>query len=120
MRIAKIKNRYMFNSSKPNGTHDYLVYKDRNTSEVRVIELTHLYKPDRYNFSLINRGILKKMRFGHRDTPSGVNNGYFSKNINGKSIDLNHKDVNLNVYRKVRISNKQSNDVIRFAKRKYR
>jgi len=120
MKIVKIKNRYMFNSSKPNGTHDYLVYKDRTTNEVRAIELTHLYNRDNYNFCLINRGILKKMRFKHRETPSGVNNGYFTKDINGKPIDLNHKDVNLNAYRKYRISNKQFYDVIRFARRKYR
>lgn len=117
MRIAKIKNRYMFNSSKPNGTHDYLVYKDRTTNEVRAIELTHLYKPDRYRFLQIRNGILKKMRFKHRETPSGVNNGYLNKNINGQPLDLNHKDVNLNVYRKVYISNKQKQDILRFANR---
>ena len=110
----------MFHSSNPNGTHDYLIYQDKKTNEICAVELTHLYKKDKYNFSLIDRGILKKMRFGHRETPSGVNNGYFSKNVNGNPLNLNHKDVNLNVYRKFHISNKQKQDVIRFARKKYR
>lgn len=117
MRIAKIKNKYMFNSNKPNGTHDYLVYKDKTSNEVRAIELTHLYKPDKYRLAQVRSGLLKKMYFKHRDTPTGVNNGYLNKNISGKPINLNHKDVNMNVYRKTRISKKQQADILKFAKK---
>ena len=118
MKIARIKNRYMFNSSNPNGTHDYLIYKDNRTNEIRAIELTHLYKKDNYRFRQLRTRLLKKMKFGHRETPSGVNNGYKTKNVYGTPIDLNHKDVNLNIYRKVRISNKQKNDILSFATRR--
>lgn len=120
MRIAKIKNRYMFNSSKPNGTHDYLVYKDKHTNEIRAIELTHLYKPDKLRLSQVKSGLLKKMFFKHRETPTGVNNGYLNTNALGQSIDLKHKDVNMNVYRKARISKKQQADILKFANKKKR
>ncbi len=120
MKIARIKNRYMFKSNNPNGTHDYLVYKDKSTKEIRAIELTHLYKRDNYRFAQIKSGLLKKMRFSHRETPSGVNNGYLSVNANGNPIDLKHKDIDLNVYRKTFISQKQQCDILKFAKRKKR
>lgn len=110
----------MFHSHNPNGTHDYLVYKDSRTNEIRAIELTHLYKPDNYRFAQVRSGLLKKMRFKHRETPSGVNNGYLNKNAYGGLIDLSHPDVNLNIFRKVRISSKQKNDVLRFARRRKR
>ena len=47
------------------------------------------------------------MKFSHRETPSGVNNSYFTTDITGKPLNLKHPDVNMNVYRKVKISNKQ-------------
>lgn len=115
MKIVKIKNRYMFNSNNPPGTHDYLVYKDSKTNEVRAIPLTHLYYPDKRRFFQMHQGYLKKMYFNHRDTPTGVNNYYLTNNVYGSSIDLNHPDVNKNVYRKIRISKKQEEDVLRFA-----
>ena len=118
MKIAKIKDRYMFNSKNPNKTHDYLVYKDKLTNEIRAIELTHLYNVDKQRFALVRTGHLKKMYFKHRETPSGVNRYYFATNIYGGPIDLSHPDVNLNVYRKYKISNKQKNDVLKFAKNK--
>ncbi len=67
MKITKIKNKYMFNSIKPNSTHYYLVYKDKRTNEVRAIELTHLYKRDNYRFTQLKRGLYKKMKFSHRE-----------------------------------------------------
>ena len=108
----------MFKSKNPNGTHDYLVYKDAKSNEVRAIELTHLYHKDKYRFVLLKQNVLKKMRLPHRETPSGVNNHYFVTNVHGKPIDLNHRDVNMNIYRKKRISKKQQLNIISFAKRK--
>lgn len=118
MKIAKIKDRYMFYSKNPNKTHDYLVYKDKSTNEVRAVQLTHLYNIDKKRFAQLKSGLLKKMYFKHRETPSGVNRTYITTNVYGSPIDLNHPDVNLNVYRKYRISNKQKNDVLKFAKTK--
>lgn len=118
MILAKIKNRYMFKSDKPDKNHDYAIYKDKSTNEIRAVELTHLYKPDNKRFSQLRNGEIKKMRFSHRETPSGVNNYYFYKNINGGPIDLRHPDINLHAYRKARISHKQSDDIKKFAWRK--
>ena len=106
----------MFKSKNPNGTHDYLVYKDKKTGRVRAIELTHLYYPDKNRFDKVRKKYLKKMKLPHRETPSGVDNRYNIKNINGKPIDLKHPDVNLNAYRKSRISKKQQEDILKFAK----
>jgi len=120
MKIAKIKNRYMFNSSNPNGTHDYLVYKDKKSGENRAVELTHLYVPDRKRFSQVKNGFLKKMRFRHRETPSGVNNSYYCRDVNGKALDFRNKNVNLNAYRHSHIWPKQSVDVMKFASRRHK
>ena len=87
----------MFDSEHPNRTHDYLVYKDKNSGQVRAIELTHLYYPDNKRFSQIKRKYLKKMKFPHRETPSGVDCRYSDKNAKGNSIDLKHPDVNMNI-----------------------
>ena len=115
MCIARIKNRYMFKSKNPNKPHDYLVWTDSSTGQVRAVELTHLYEIDKYRFAQVKSGLLKKMKFRHRETPSGVNNGYVYKNINGGPIDLTHPDVNLNAYRKAYISSKQIRDILKFA-----
>lgn len=120
MKIAKIKNRYMFNSSNPNGYHDYLVYKDKNSGQIRAIQLTHLYNEDRLRFSQIRSGLLKSFKLPHRETPSGVNNGYITTDINGNPLNLRHSDVDLNTYRKHRITQKKQNDILNFAHRRKR
>ncbi len=74
MKIAKIKNHYMFKSNNPYGTHDWLIWKDRKTGETRAVELTHLYNKDPKRFAQLKAGLLKKMNFKHRETPSGVGN----------------------------------------------
>ncbi len=118
MKIVKIKNHYMFKSSNPYGTHDYLLYKDRATGEVRAVKLTHLYSKDPKRFAQLKRGLLKKMDFPHRETPSGVDKHYKTTDVNGRPIDPNSRFINTNVYRKARVSSKQADDVLRFVKRK--
>lgn len=120
MKIVKIKNHYMFKSSNPYGTHDYLLYKDRATGEVRTVQLTHLYSKDPKRFAQLKRGLLKKMSFPHRETPSGVDKYYKSTDVNGRPIDPNSRFINANVYRKARVSAKQAKDVTRFVKREKR
>jgi hypothetical protein len=117
MRIAKIKNKYLFNSTNPNGTHDYLVYIDTKTGENRAVELTHLYNPDIKRFNQIKIGLLKKMSFSHRDTPSGVKNKYHRKDTNGNPLNFNDICVDLNSYKTHKVTNKQASDVIKFAKK---
>lgn len=52
MKIARIKDRYMFHSRSwnTNKSHDYLIFKDNSSNEIRAIQLTHLYKKDRHRF----------------------------------------------------------------------
>lgn len=114
MRIAKIKNKYLFKSSNPNGTHDYLVYRDKNTKQLRAIQLTHIYKKDKKRFNQIKQNQIKKMNFKHRETPSGVTKKIYNVDVNGKPLDLLNHNINLNVYRKTRISKKQQDDILKF------
>lgn len=117
MKIAKIKNHYMFKSSNPYGTHDYLLYKDKATGEVRAVQLTHLYSKDPKRFAQLWKGLLKKMDFQHRETPSGVNKFYKSTDANGRPINPKSRFVNTNIYRKAHISGKQASDVLKFIKK---
>ena len=52
MKIARIKDRYMFHSRSwnTNKSHDYLIFKDNSSNEIRAIQLTYLYKKDRHRF----------------------------------------------------------------------
>ncbi len=116
MKIAKIKNHYMFKSNNPYGTHDWLIWKDRKTGETRAVELTHLYNKDPKRFAQLKAGLLKKMNFKHRETPSGVGKFYRNADAKGRPINPNSRFVNTNVYRKSRISSKQAVDVKNFVK----
>lgn len=93
MSIYKIKDRYFFNSNKPNGHHFYITYTDKPSNTVRAIKLTHIYQldPDRVN-DMKNKLIYKES-FSAFDTPSGVNREYYTKNIHGTAICL---DDNIN------------------------
>ena len=93
MRLAKIKNRYLFNSDNPNGNHTYGVYYDKPTKRYRAVGLTHLYVKDNKRFIQIKQGKIMVMKFKDFDTPSGVKNTYFDKNVSGGKIDLTHPDV---------------------------
>ncbi len=50
MRLVKIKNRYLFNSSNPNGHHTYAVYYDKAKKENHAVALTHLSVKDNKRF----------------------------------------------------------------------
>ncbi len=115
MRLAKIRNRYMFNSNKPTQEHIYAVYTDYTTKEVRAIEATHLYIPDEENMNKVKRGLLRKVRFNGYETPSAVYNSYYDTNIEGKPIDLLHADVRVD---KTPIPQKQAKAIKDFAKSK--
>lgn len=118
MKIVKIKNHYMFKSSNPYGTHDWLIWNDGKSGETRAVELTHLYNKDPKRFAQLRKGLLKKMNFKHREMPSGVNKFYKTADSKGRPINQNSRFVNSNVYRKAHISSKQEKDVLNFVKRK--
>lgn len=117
MRLAKIKNRYLFNSNNPNGVHTYAVYYDKSTKRTRAIGLTHLYIKDNKRFNQIKRGNVMVKKFKEFDAPSGVKNSYFDKNIIGEKINLRDtREVSFVSQRY--LSKKQSNKIKKFAKRK--
>ena len=93
MRIAKIKNRYIFNSENPHGNHSYAVYYDKNTRRYRVVPLTHLYVKDNTRFVQLKREQIMKVKFPSFETPSGVWNHYYDTSLSGKKIDLKNPDV---------------------------
>lgn len=95
MRLAQIKNGYMYNSDEPEKTHTYVVYRDNKTKEVRAIEATHLYLPDKKNMKKLKQGLLHKVQFDIFETPSVTNNYYYNTDINGKPIDLTNKSVSI-------------------------
>ncbi|MCD8372198.1 MAG: hypothetical protein LUD27_02725, partial [Clostridia bacterium] len=56
MRLVKIKNKYLFDSNNPEGTHTYAVYRDNKTHELRAVALTHLYVKDEKRFKQVRKG----------------------------------------------------------------
>ena len=88
MRLAKIKNKYLFDSDNPKGTHTYAVYYDKGKKETRAVALTHLYIKDDKRFKQVKKGNIKIEKFKEFDTPTGVKNYYYSKNTKGKKINL--------------------------------
>ena len=81
MRLVKIKNKYLFNSNNPNGTHTYAAYYDRANKRYNAVQLTHLYVKDDKRFKQVKRGDIMVTKFKEFDVPSGVRNQYYNKNI---------------------------------------
>ena len=117
MRLAKIKNNYLFNSNNPNGIHTYAVYYYKKTKSNRAIGLTHLYVKDKNRFNQVRRGNILVEKFKEFDVPSGVKNSYFDKNIVGKKIDFKDRKNVLFVSNRY-LSKKQACKIINFAKRR--
>lgn len=116
MRLVKIKNKYLFQSNKPHGNHTYAVYYDRKNKEYRAIGLTHLYVKDKKRFIQVAKGNIHVEKFKEFDTPTGVKNSYFNRNIKGNKINLKDKDI-ISVTKR-HLSKVQSNRIKAFAKRK--
>lgn len=93
MRLAKIKNRYLYKSDNPFGYHTYAVYYDKKNRENRAVGLTHLYVRDNNRFAQVKKGMIRIEKFKEFDVPSGVKNKYYSRNIKGGKINLQDKDV---------------------------
>ncbi len=110
MKLAKIKNRYIFHSENPNGYHTYLVYYDKRDKKNYAITTTHLYKPDGKRMSQVRTGVYKKMTLPGFETPSGVYYKPTKKNVFGTDINLRSKDVKI----KQSLSKSQSKKILRF------
>lgn len=59
MRLAKIKNNYLFKGDKPDGTHTYAVYYDKPSKRYRAVALTHLYVKDDKRFKQVKKGNIR-------------------------------------------------------------
>lgn len=118
MKLYKIKNKYLFNSDEPEGIHTYAVYYDRKKKEYKAIATTHLYIKDDKRFKQVSRGNILVTKFKEFDVPSGVQNYYYSKNINGDKIDVKDR-CNVFKFGKNHLSTKQSNLLKSFAKKDY-
>lgn len=118
MRLVKIKNKYLFNSNNPNGTHTYAAFYDRKNKCYNAVQLTHLYVKDANRFRQVSRGNIMVTKFKEFDVPSGVRNQYYNKNINGGKIDL--KDKNVIYVAKNHLNKKQSNCIKLFANKPHK
>lgn len=114
MRLAKIKNKYLYNSDNPNGTHTYAVYYDKKTKQNRAVALTHLYVKDDKRFKQVKKGNIMISKFKEFDTPTGVQNYYYSKTIKGNKINLKDNDV-VKVNKRY-LPKKQADKIKNFAK----
>ena len=119
MRLVKIKNKYLFKSDNPNGTHTYAAYYDRKNKRYNAVQLTHLYVKDEKRFKQVSKGTIKVMKFKEFDVPSGVRNQYYSKNVQGGKIDLKD-ETNVKVISNRHLSKKQSDKIKLFANKLYK
>jgi hypothetical protein len=116
MRLVKIKNKYLYKGDNPEGSHTYAVYYDRASKRNRAVGLTHLYVKDNKRFTQIKNGLITVEKFKEFETPSGVKNSYFDKNLKGGKIDLKDSE-NVKVYKRY-LPAKQADRIKKFAKRR--
>ena len=96
VRVAKIKNRYIFKKKTGfdrNAYHHYLVYTDKYTGQNVAVETTHLYQKDPKRFKELRDGRGIKMSLPGMETPSMVTKKFHTTNSRGKGIDFAHRDV---------------------------
>ena len=118
MRLAKIKNKYLFKGYKPEGTHTYAVYYDKPSKRYRAVALTHLYVKDDKRFQQVKKGNIRIDKFKEFDVPSGVQNYYYDTTTTGGKIDLSDKN-NVIKTEKRYLSKSQSERIKKFATNKY-
>lgn len=132
MRLARIKNKYMYDCSAwrtmskeqraknpgldPNGEHWYALFTERGKSgklEYRAVQINHLYKIDKNRQNKLNSGHYQKEKFAIYETPSIVENKYYFKDSAGNKIDISNKNVR--EITKKHLSSKQSKRIKEFA-----
>ena len=113
VRVAKIKNRYIFRKNtgyNENGYHHYLVYTDKYTGQNVAVETTHLYLKDKDRFEKLKNGQGIKMSLPGMETPSLITKTFYTTNSKGKGIDFAHRDVKV----KRKISKSKSRRLFKF------
>lgn len=116
MRLAKIKNKYMFKTL-PNdsGVHYYLIYFDRKNKRYNAIQLTHLYIKDKNRFIQVNKGLIKIEKLKEFEVPSGVKKEIYTTNIFGEKIDISNKKYVEKVFSR-HLNKKQAERIKNFVK----
>ena len=118
MRIAKIKNKYMFvTSENDNGIHYYAIFYNKETKRYNAIQLTHLYTKDKNRFIQVKKGLVKIEKFKEFDVPSGVRKKVYANNVDGQNIDINDKQNVEKIFPRY-LSKKQSNRILEFVGKK--
>ena len=114
MKIAKIKNKYMYNTTEnDNGCHYYIVFYDRKKLEYHAVQLTHLYIKDKNRFKQVKNGKILIQKFKEFEVPSGLKKEIYTKNINGTKIDLKNKKFVVSVSKR-NLSGKQTCEIKTF------
>lgn len=130
MRLAKIKNKYMFDCSKydskdqskqnksinPEGTHYYLVFYDVKKKCYVAIQTTHLYYKDEKRFKQVKKGFIIVEKLKEFEVPTGIKKDVYNNNTSGGPIDLTDKE-NVRFVSKRYLSSKQSNRIKNFVKK---
>ena len=115
MRLAKIKNKYMYKTTPDDeGTHYYLVFYDRKKKRYCAIQLTHLYIKDKKRFIQVSKGNIKVEKLKEFDVPSGVRKGVYFNNTNDGKIDIKDKKNVVKLYKR-HLSKKQSDRIKKHA-----
>lgn len=118
MKVAKIKNKYMYETSmEDNGSHYYLLYFDRKEKKYIAIQLTHLYIKDRERFKQVSKGNILVEKFKIFEVPSGVKRDFYESNIFGDNIDPNDKKNVVDIPLR-HLSRKQVKRIFKFLKKK--
>ena len=118
MRLAKIKNKYMYKTTPDDeGTHYYLVFYDRKKKCYCAVQLTHLYIKDKNRFIQVSKGFIKVEKLKEFDVPSGVKRQLYLTNVDGKKIDIKDRKNVVEVYPRY-LSKKQSDRIIKYATKK--
>lgn len=94
--IAKVHDSFIFDQ-KSNKFHFYVVDRKKNSKNVDLYELTHLYVPDRKRISQLKSGLIGKIKLNNFDCASGIYLNPISADINGhplmaKDVANNSKD----------------------------
>ena len=98
VRVAKIRNRYIFKHNKGadrRGFHHYLIYYDKYTGKNVAVQTTHLYLKDKKRFLQLSQGRGIKMDLSGFETPSMVLKKAYVYDAKDRPLDFAHRDVHV-------------------------
>lgn len=94
MKLAKIKNKYMYKTSpNDNGSHYYLIFYNHKEKRYEAAQLTHLYIRDNKRFAQVKKGNILVEKFKEFDVPSGIHKMLYTHSYSGSKISLSNKGV---------------------------